>query len=183
VISYAPDSVSEDEDPGWPRRGTLLLLMLPLAHRWYLRRHRRDDPLVLLRALFLGFGVALVWFGIVFAFTGGGLPNGPVLPWVPILAVIAAASVLQVQIAARKPLDCASPGALAGSYRTRFFLTIASTETVAAGSCLPLSVVRCGSTTRAQRSRSSGSGPLPHLPARRFAGTRTRSTPKGVGCR
>lgn len=118
------------EDPGWASAIVVLVMLIPGARLLFMRRLRSGDPLVLLRSVFLSFSIALVLFGVVLAVVGG-LPNGPVVPWVPILIVLSAASTVGVDLVMRKPLACASAGALAASYRTRFFLTIALTEFVA----------------------------------------------------
>jgi F0F1-type ATP synthase membrane subunit c/vacuolar-type H+-ATPase subunit K len=115
-----------NDDPGWPWP-LFLLFLIPGAQQRYIRR-RSSDPIVALRASFLAFSGAFVVFGVVLAVMGG-LPNGPVVPWLPILIAIAAASVV-VQRVAHKPLDCSSDTALAGSYRSRFFVNIAVNEAV-----------------------------------------------------
>jgi hypothetical protein len=76
-----------------------------------------------LRLLTATFAVTLGMFGVVIAATPN-LANGPVFPWVPVVALIAIITVLPVRTTAR-PLDCSSPRALAVSYRTRFFLRVA----------------------------------------------------------
>jgi hypothetical protein len=122
--------MTQTEDPGWPGAVAVMLMLVPGARLLYMRRQRSGDPLVLLRAVFLSFSIALVAFGVVLAVIGG-LPNGPVVPWLPILIALCGASVVGVHIVMQKPLACASEGALAASYRARFFATIAMTEAVA----------------------------------------------------
>lgn len=80
-----------------------------------------------LRVLFLGFSGALVMFGVVLLFIGVA---GDLVPWLPLLIAGAAGSVLAARFVV-KPLDCTSSTTLAVSYRTRFFLAIACSETVA----------------------------------------------------
>lgn len=121
----------EADDPGWPSIASVLLMMLPGALIWLPRRPGAGDPLKSLRSTFSSFSLALVMFGVVLAIIGGGLPNGPVVPSIPILIALAAASVVLVRLVSGRPLDCTSDAALAGSYRTRFFATIALTEAVA----------------------------------------------------
>src|SRR4051794_26939357 len=96
----------EADDPGWPSAGSVLLMLLPGALIWLPRRPRAGDPLISLRSTFLSFSLALVMFGIVLAFIGGGLPNGPVIAWIPVLIVFAAASVVVVRLVTSRPLDC-----------------------------------------------------------------------------
>jgi hypothetical protein len=122
--------MNQSEDPGWPRTIEVLLMLVPGAQFWNLRRQRAGDPLVLLRATFLSFSISLIAFGIVLAAIGG-LPNGPVVPWVPILIALVVTSIVGVHLVMRKPLTCDSEAALATSYRKRFFATIAMTEFVA----------------------------------------------------
>jgi hypothetical protein len=122
--------MNQPEDPGWPRAIEVLLMLVPGAQFWNLRRQRAGDPLVLLRATFLSFSISLIAFGIVLAAIGG-LPNGPVVPWVPLLVAVSVVSVISVHLVMRKLLACESEVALATSYRKRFFATIAMTEYVA----------------------------------------------------
>jgi F0F1-type ATP synthase membrane subunit c/vacuolar-type H+-ATPase subunit K len=117
-----------DEDPGWPTLGMILLGLVPGMGIRLATRTGRNDPLVALRAVFLSFSSALVLFGVVLAFLD--VPNGPVLPWLAYVIVSAAASVVAVQVTV-KPLDCSSAATLATSYRQRFFLVIAFSESVA----------------------------------------------------
>ena len=72
--------------------------------------------------------MTLVVFGVVLALTN---PKGDgVFPWLAILAILLVISVVTPRWVER-PLDCASANALAGSYRTRFFLRVAFAESVA----------------------------------------------------
>jgi F0F1-type ATP synthase membrane subunit c/vacuolar-type H+-ATPase subunit K len=122
--------MTEADDPGWPSAVSVLLMLLPGAPIWLPRRRSAGDPLMSLRSTFLSFSLALVMFGVVLTFIGG-LPNGPVVAWIPVLIVFAVASVVAVRLVTSRPFDCSSDAALAGSYRTRFFATIALTEAVA----------------------------------------------------
>jgi hypothetical protein len=108
-----PAPAAAVRDPGWG---------------FSLRTSGRDG-LSTLRSTFVSFAVAIVLFGIVIAYMDQ-LPNGPVLPWVAILAVMAVASVV-AERSTDRPLLCDSPARLAGSYRTRFFLRVALAESVA----------------------------------------------------
>jgi hypothetical protein len=116
-----------NEDPGWPRPLSLLVFMLPGGLRSRVRRSD-GDGLVLLRQVIVSFSVAIVLLGVVFPFVRGR--SGPVLPWLAVLAVLAVA-VTAIVWRFERPLDCSSQAALAGSYRTRFFLRVAFAETVA----------------------------------------------------
>ena len=49
----------------------------------------------------------------------------------PVLIGLAVISVVLVRLVTSRPLDCSTDAMLAGSYRTRFFATIAVTEAVA----------------------------------------------------
>src|SRR5437899_7677287 len=114
-----------DDDPGWPHGLSILAFLVPGVAQWQMRRVGAEDGLLLLRRVFTSFFVAIVTFGIVLAFLK--VPRASILPWVPILVVLAIVSVVAGD-AAERPLDCASDTALAGSYRTRFFLRIALAE-------------------------------------------------------
>jgi hypothetical protein len=116
LSAYAHEPMTQPDDPGWPHLGAVLMMLVPGARLWYMRRQRSGDPLVLLRAVFLNFSLALVGFGVVLVVIGG-LPNGPVVPWVPLLVASAVVSIVDVQIYRRRALSCESEGALAASYR------------------------------------------------------------------
>jgi hypothetical protein len=122
--------MTQADDPGWPPVTGVLLMLIPGAQLWHLRRLQAGDPLVVLRATFLSFSLALIMFGVVLALIGD-LPNGPVVPWVPLLIALSVASIVSVHVVVRRPLVCTSETALAESYRRRFFLTIGFTEYVA----------------------------------------------------
>jgi hypothetical protein len=116
----------DDADPGWPRLPNLLLLFVPQIG---IRRVMQSgDALLGLRAVMLSFTLAIVAFGIVLGFLD--LPNGPVQPWVIVLAGIALVSTVGDRLVER-PLDTTSEASLAQTYRSRFFLRIAFAEAVA----------------------------------------------------
>jgi F0F1-type ATP synthase membrane subunit c/vacuolar-type H+-ATPase subunit K len=117
--------MTPDDDPGWPPGLFILIGLIPGGIQWYLRRRGKSDGLIMLRQVFLSFSLALVSFGVVLAFLK--MPDTAVLPWLPLLMVLAIASLVVARVA-EKPLDCA---ALSGSYRTRFFLRLALAESVA----------------------------------------------------
>jgi hypothetical protein len=79
--------------------------------------------------LFLAFNNSLILFAYVLLFLK--VPNGPVVPWLPIVAALAAGSAVCNRVLMARPLDCSSTSALVGSYRTRFFSAIAVSESVA----------------------------------------------------
>jgi F0F1-type ATP synthase membrane subunit c/vacuolar-type H+-ATPase subunit K len=108
----------------------LLLAAIPVLGIRLANTRMAGKPLMVLRAVFLSFSGALLLFAIVLSVLSGQ-PNGPVVPWVPILAVIAVASLFGVRVSTSKPLDCTSATTLATTYRTRFFLVIAFSESVA----------------------------------------------------
>jgi hypothetical protein len=118
------------EDPGWGSPGNFLLAMLPGGARLVARR--ADDGLVLLRILFISFCSSVLLFGVVLLLLGGGqVEDGPAPgPWGLALSgygVVALAATRLVE----RPLSCDSDVALAGGYRTRFFLRLAFSESVA----------------------------------------------------
>ena len=49
-------------------------------------------------------------------------------PLVPFVPPSASRSVIAAEVVGRRPLDCSTPAALAGSYRTRFFVRLALGE-------------------------------------------------------
>jgi F0F1-type ATP synthase membrane subunit c/vacuolar-type H+-ATPase subunit K len=119
---------SLDDDPGWPSLGKILFVLVPGYLQFRMARER--DQLVALRAVFLSFSMALVLFAVVLQFIGNARPTH-VMPWLAILVGAAVVSVAAVRFLSAKPLDCASESRLATSYRSRFFVTIAFSESVA----------------------------------------------------
>jgi hypothetical protein len=122
-------------DPGW--RGSwrgLAWMFLPGAAA---RRPERlgPDPLSALRALFVSFCSALVLFGVVLVVLDGstGVGGGDGVATSTASAVVAALGVVVVAAAELipRPLDCADEESLAASYRTRFFLRLALSESAA----------------------------------------------------
>jgi F0F1-type ATP synthase membrane subunit c/vacuolar-type H+-ATPase subunit K len=121
-----------DEDPGWPFTWSFLLSFIPFVGLVLFRRRAqplRGEALGLLRLTFLSFCMSAVMFALVLLFIPD-LPNGPVMPWLPILLGVAAIAIA-IPTAITQPLDCVSDTKLAGSYRTRFFLRTAFGESVA----------------------------------------------------
>jgi F0F1-type ATP synthase membrane subunit c/vacuolar-type H+-ATPase subunit K len=118
-----------EDDPGWPRSPSALLFLVPGLMQRRLRRSRLDG-LTLLRQVVLSFSATLVLFGVVLAFMPA--PRGravPLLALLAILAVVAIATTLLGNVMGRPP-DCSSPRALAGNYRTRFFVKLAFADSV-----------------------------------------------------
>src|SRR5437016_6235289 len=62
LLTYAHQPMTRSEDPGWPNARTVLFMLVPGARLWHIRRQRSGDPLVLLRAVFLSFSIAVVGF-------------------------------------------------------------------------------------------------------------------------
>jgi F0F1-type ATP synthase membrane subunit c/vacuolar-type H+-ATPase subunit K len=96
--------------------------------RWPGRRTTKDG-LIALRFAFLAFSLALVLFAFELAFIDDA--DGPVVPWLPMLAALAAFSIVATRVLISRPLDCSTEERLAQAYRTRFFVTIALSESVA----------------------------------------------------
>ena len=115
-----------NEDPGWPSLGRILLALVP----GYLQTiNRRSDPLLALRAVFVSFSGSLVLFGVVLATLPNTRPTH-VMPWLALVVVVAVVTSIGASLT-MKPLNCSSASTLAGSYRTRLFLAIAFSQTVA----------------------------------------------------
>ena len=60
-----------------------------------------------------------------------GLPNGPVVPWVPIVVVLAVPSLFADRLRSFADLDCSTPAKLAVGYRMQFMLRIVFAMTIA----------------------------------------------------
>jgi hypothetical protein len=123
-------------DPGWRTalRGSLWMLVPALAIRRQNQRiERGGDGLVALRLLFVTFALSLVLIGVVVAVLAatGGEEGDIDAGWV-IAGVIAYGVVSLVMIRFFRPgLDCTNKETLSRSYRTRFFLRIASSDAAA----------------------------------------------------
>jgi hypothetical protein len=119
-----------DDDPGW---GEALMAAVPVYGRIAIGRRARERPdgLILMRQLFVSFCSAVLLFGIVLAVIGptqraGGPAAGPA----GILLVVGAGSVV-VGTRLERPLDGAGDATVLASYRTRFFVRIATSEVAA----------------------------------------------------
>ena len=118
------------EDPGWGSPWKMLLMLLPGGVR--LAARGASDGLQLLRMVFVSFSSAIVLFAVVLLLIGGGqVEDGPSPgPWGLGLAAYGVAALGATRLIER-PLACDSDMALANSYRTRFFVRLAFSESVA----------------------------------------------------
>src|SRR5882762_1112882 len=121
------EPANPNDDPGWPRSISVFAFMVPGLMRSRLRRSGTDG-LMLLRQVTMSFTLSSVLFGVVLAFMQ--LRGGRTVPLLAVLVVLAVLTTA-MERKAERPLDCSSATALAGSYRTRFFLRVAFAETVA----------------------------------------------------
>jgi F0F1-type ATP synthase membrane subunit c/vacuolar-type H+-ATPase subunit K len=123
-------AASDGGDPGWGSPGRILLgAVLPALAI----RRAGGDGLVMLRSVFLSFAFALVAVGVVAVLiTSGEGGDGDLSGTTAALGVgaIGLAAVTASQVVARR-LDCTSEQALGESYRTRFFLRMALSESAA----------------------------------------------------
>jgi hypothetical protein len=90
------------------------MLFLPNGYESY-RRRADADVLVALRSIIVMFSIVLFVFAMTLA-TFPDLPNGAVVPWVPLLAALAASSLNAARLVTTQPLDCSSDDALATAY-------------------------------------------------------------------
>jgi hypothetical protein len=121
--------MNADEDPGWPIDArTLWVLLIPGLLQRRIRRQGGLSGLGQFRLLFISFCNAIWLFGVVLLFigplTGGGEAAFVFVAVVALLAVVDYAVVGRLE----RPLVC---DALVASYRTRFFVRIASAEAIA----------------------------------------------------
>jgi len=116
-----------DDDPGWPSLGRILLMLVPGYLQF--KVGRQGDQLLTLRSVFVSFSTSLVVFAIVLHLLANPGPNH-VLPWLWLVVLAAGMSIVSVAVTT-KPLDCESDAKLAASYRSRLFLTIAFSQSVA----------------------------------------------------
>lgn len=122
-----------DRDPGW--KLSPLLFVPILGPRLHARRLARSgaDGIVRTRQLFASFVTAVVLFAVVLV--GGAVPDpegsADITPWILGVCVVGVAALVATRQIAGRSLDCSTAPALAESYRTRFFLGIAVSESVA----------------------------------------------------
>jgi hypothetical protein len=117
-----------DEDPGWPARRSLFVI---LPGGTYFARKDKDrlDALAMIRLLYTAFATAIVWFAVVVLFTRQP-QRGSVTPW--LVAIVAVALIaLAVSKVVERPLDCETDVTLATSFRIRFFVRVACAEAAA----------------------------------------------------
>lgn len=118
------------QDPGWRlSAGSILKFLIPGYLKMAARRSPQDG-LAMLRDVWTAFFGAVVMFGVVLLFIPQ-VPTGTAAAPTVILAVLALALLAGASVVGRRPLECATPEALANSYRTRFFLRTALSEMIA----------------------------------------------------
>lgn len=89
------------------------------------------DGLLVLRSMFVSFCGGIVLIGVVTVLLVADV-DGDLPPALGVMLTAAAGVVAQlVGRSVDRPLDCSSDGALAGSYRNRFFLRLAFAESTA----------------------------------------------------
>jgi hypothetical protein len=131
----APRRGDWSRDPGWRDaiRGSWWFL-IPGGVQLRVKRQQRDggDGLLLTRSVFLAFVTAILAFAIVLTILDPPSQDPDASPWVAAgLVVVGLIAIFQVTPRVTRPLDCASDSALASTYRTRFFLRIAISESIA----------------------------------------------------
>ncbi len=130
------------DDPGWrDALGSSWALLVPGGVQWRMRKaaDRGDSTLTTLRSLWIAFTAAVGLVGVVVVilavFAGyGSEPDAAPRPVGVGVAVTLIGSVLSLAAGAwlrRRPLDGSTLPALAGSYRTAFFLQVAVADAAA----------------------------------------------------
>ena len=115
-MSYAPGSVNPGSDPGWRP-----------AVRLFGRGPRPTDGLLVLRMLFVALVKAALLIGVVLAFLGLPLGEPEAVPLAGVIA-LGLAGIAAATWTARRPLTGTDEAAVAGAYRTSFFLGFALNE-------------------------------------------------------
>lgn len=121
-----------DDDPGWPIGKELLFALIP-GGGFFARRRAAKIPngLIALRQVFMSFCIALVLFGVVLVFLWPSQSKEAPSPGLALgLIAVGLLSGVAGRVAETR-LDCADDLQLAVSYRTRFFLRIAFSESAA----------------------------------------------------
>jgi hypothetical protein len=121
-----------DDDPGWQFRwGSLLALVVPAMGIRRAMRSDRTDALGALRSLFITYCATIVMIGVVVVVLGD-LTDDHERPGISIpIVVVAGVLLLLAQRVLPSKLDCTSDVTLVGTYRTRFFLRVALSESAA----------------------------------------------------
>lgn len=110
-------------DPGWPRVPSLVFPMPA-----YLIRREGHDGRRVCREITVSFVYAQVVVALVAVFVMGTTGGSAAVQWLVLGAVTVGAVGLRTW--ARRPLDCASDGALVVGYQTRFFIQSAAANAV-----------------------------------------------------
>lgn len=123
-----------DRDPGW--KLSPLLFVPIIGSHLHARRLQRSgaDGIVRTRQLFASFVTALVLFAVVLV--SGTVPDDQgvstdAMPWILGVGAIGIVALVATRRIAGRSLDCSTATMLAASYRTRFFVGIAVSESVA----------------------------------------------------
>jgi F0F1-type ATP synthase membrane subunit c/vacuolar-type H+-ATPase subunit K len=124
------------DDPGWtPVLKSLAWFAIPgIGVQQMRKRAPSMNGLSVLRLIFMAFVNALVLIGVVIAILVNlsRFKGGAVAPF-PVAIGLVLAGLLANSIGARfeRPLDCSDEQHLANSYRTRFFIRVAFSESTA----------------------------------------------------
>lgn len=126
--------VFDDGGDDWGLRDVLIGSVVPLPIL-LARSGGRTDPLTVLRRIFASFCQVIVFMAVVVLvlWTTDALPDPAFDQPFAAAAVLALAASLCLVLAqvVSPPLDCTSPGSLIATYRLRFFVRVALTETPA----------------------------------------------------
>jgi hypothetical protein len=123
-----------DADPGWRLTWRSLLFLFPGYLRMSLKRPQQDrDGLETAREVWLSFVGALLLFGVVILLVVPGSESSSAGPAVLVLLIITGVCLVAEGRVLARPLACTDLRALAGSFRTRYFLAIALSEAIALG--------------------------------------------------
>jgi hypothetical protein len=127
------EPVGPDDDPGWSFSPRMLLWLVPgyLQLAFRSKGGKVSDGLEATRQVWMSFTGSLLLFGVVILQVVKEPATGSPVPWIAGLAVAAIASLSAAEYFGRRPLDCTDQATLAASYRTRFFLRTAFSQSVA----------------------------------------------------
>jgi hypothetical protein len=120
---------SHDKQSIWRVDWRAFTLFLPNGAESYVRRADADLRIALRSIVVVLSGVVL--FLASFLATFPDLPNGAVMPWLALLAVIAAAGLNTARLLTHQPLDCSSDDALAAAYIPMVCIRLALAESIA----------------------------------------------------
>lgn len=110
----------------------LLFFLVPGYLQLQARRTKaRGDGLAMIRQVWTSFVLGLLMIGVVSVIVAPTLAATSAVPWLLVLVVVTIGELIAEGWVLSRPLGCDSLVALASSFRSRFFLAIAFSQSIA----------------------------------------------------